>query len=211
MHGQWGVRGDRHGGAAAVGEGDEGGRVGRERRDGAGDAGESGGSGKGGGAAAGAAGAGAGALGRDGRVDAPAALLGRVEEGDDVLDGEEGQGLGCAGGGLDCGRGERGAAVGGEGDGVDAEVVGGAEDGAKVARVDDAIEEEDERVAPLVAGVGDAVVGAVDGGVLAGLVGQVYEEVIFCARGGAQAVDGMLDVLVMTWTSEYVLVLLGVE
>jgi len=107
-----------------------------------------------------------------------------------VLDGEEIQGLSGAGGGLERGGGEGRVGGGGEGDGVDAEVVGAAQDGAEVARVEDAVEEEDEGVAPAVAGVGDEVGGAVDGGVFAGLVGEVDEEGRVGAGGGAQAGDG---------------------
>lgn len=44
--------------------------------------------------------------GRDGGVNVPAVLLRRVEEGDDMFNGEESQRFGGAGGGFDRDRGE---------------------------------------------------------------------------------------------------------
>lgn len=121
-----------------------------------------------------------------GGVDAPAVDGAAGEEGERVVDGQDGHGLGGARGRLDGDAVERRGGTRRHGDGVDAEVVGGADDGAEVARVDDAVEVEDEGVAPAVAVVGDAVVGAVDGFLLAALPVEVEVEPWAGSQGWAE-------------------------
>jgi hypothetical protein len=88
--------------------------------------------------------------------------------------------------------GEGRGGAGGEGEGVDAEEVGSADDAAKVALVGDAVGVEDEGVAPGFGGVGVVGIGAVDGVVFGALVRKDNFEVGFIPRGKAQASDGGL-------------------